>query len=324
MRLRTSQLFEHNAADHAFRLRCLGVPALAADYRQHLYPPGEPFAKIGAPSCRQARSVVMRPSAAGRAVLTTGLLVALTVPAAGCAHRPPVAPAATAAAKAPPTAKPVPPDPRVGALFLGGGSLHTCTAGVLDSSAGDLILTAAHCVAEGVDTTFVAGLKDTAAPEDFWHVDAVYLDPRWVKNQDPLADFAIARVSRDAGGSVEARAGGGLKVGPAPKPGTVVSVSGYGMGVGGGPIGCRTATSPATKGFPALDCAQLVDGLSGAPWIEGSTVTGLIGGLNGGGCENQSVSYSPPFDDAVKRLLTRAEAGGPEDAAPTAFDDDCD
>ena len=62
------------------------------------------------------------------------------------------------------TAKPVPPDPRVGAVFLGGGLLHTCTGGVLDSAAGDLILTAAHCVAEGVDATFVAGLKDTAAP----------------------------------------------------------------------------------------------------------------------------------------------------------------
>ena len=158
-----------------------------------------------------------------------------------------------------------------------------------------------------------AGLKDTAAPDDVWHIDAVYLDPRWVQNQDPLADFAIARVSRDAGGSVEAQAGGGLTLGPAPKPGTVVTVTGYGMGVGGGPIGCRTATAVPAKGFPALDCAELVDGLSGAPWIDGSKVTGVIGGLNGGGCEDESISYSPPFDDAVKGLLARAEAGGPPD-----------
>jgi hypothetical protein len=212
----------------------------------------------------------------------------------------------------------------VGAVFLGGQSLHTCTGGVLDSAAGDLIITAAHCVAEGTDTAFVAGLKDKAAPEDFWHVDAVYLDPRWVKDQDPLADFAIARVSRDAGGSVEAQAGGGLKLGPAPKPGTVVAVTGYGMGVGGAPIGCRTATAPAAKGFPALDCAELVDGLSGAPWIAGSTVVGVIGGLNGGGCADESISYSPPFDDAVNQLLARAEARGPQDTAPTVFDDDCD
>ena len=278
--------------------------------------------------CGGARSVLMRFSAAGRALLVAGLLLAMTAPAAACAKHPQVQPAATAntsvAAKVPPTAAPVPPDPRVGAVFLGGGSLHTCTGGVLDSAAGDLILTAAHCVAEGVDATFVAGLKDTAAPEDVWHVDAVYLDPRWLQNQDPLADFAIARVSRASGGSVQERAGGGLKLGPAPKPGTVITVSGYGMGVGGGPIGCRTATAPSNKGFPAFDCAELVDGLSGAPWIDGSNVTGVIGGLDGGGCSDESVSYSPPFDDKVEQLLARAEAGGPADAAPTTFEDDCD
>jgi len=266
----------------------------------------------------------MRLSAAGTTVLATGLLVALTWVTAACANHPAVEHAASVAPKTPPTAEPVPPDPRVGAVFLGGGSLHTCTGGVLDSTAGDLILTAAHCVAEGTVATFVPGLKDTAAPDDVWRIDAVYLDPRWVQNQDPLADFAIARVSRDVGGSVEAQAGGGLTLGPAPKPGTVVTVTGYGMGVGGGPIGCRTATAVPAKGFPALDCAELVDGLSGAPWIDGSNVTGVIGGLNGGGCEDESISYSPPFDDAVKGLLARAEAGGPPDIAPTAFDDDCD
>jgi hypothetical protein len=73
-----------------------------------------------------------------------------------------------------------------------------------------------------------------------------------------------------------------------------------------------------------LDCAELVDGLSGAPWIDGSTVAGLIGGLNGGGCADKSTSYSPPFDDAIKELLARAEAGGAADAAPTMFDDDCE
>jgi hypothetical protein len=264
----------------------------------------------------------MRFSAAGPCILATGLFAALAFAASACANHPPMEQVATVAPKSPPTAQPVPPDPRVGAVFLGGGTLHTCTAAVLHSTAGDLILTAAHCVAEGLDATFVAGLNDTAAPEDVWHIDAVYLDPRWVQNQDPLADFAIARVHRDTGGTVEAQAGG-LMLGTAPKQGTVITVTGYGMGVGGGPIGCRTATAAPTKGFPALDCAELVDGLSGAPWIDGSTVTGLIGGLNGGGCEDESVSYSPPFDDAITRLLARAEAGGPADAAPTVFDDDC-
>jgi hypothetical protein len=221
-----------------------------------------------------------------------------------------------------PTATPVPSDPRVGAVFLGGGSLHTCTGAVLDSAEGDLILTAAHCVAEGIDANFVAGLLNDTAPEDVWHIDAVYLDPRWLTNQDPLADFAIARVSRVAGGTIRAQAGGGLTLGPAPTPGTVVTVTGYAMGVRGGPIGCHAATAPAAKGFPSFACGALADGLSGSPWIRDSTVVGLIGGLDGGGCD-ENVSYTPPFDDAIRQLLARAEAGGPADAAPTVFDDDC-
>lgn len=221
-----------------------------------------------------------------------------------------------------PTATTVAPDPRVGAVFLGGGSMHTCSGAVLDSTNGDLILTAAHCLADGVDANFVGGLLNDAPADDVWHIDAVYLDPRWVTNQDPLADFAIARVSRDAGGTVQAQAGGGLTLGPAPKPGTVVAVVGYAMGVGGGPIGCHMATAADAKGFPSLACGALADGLSGSPWMTGSTVVGLIGGLQGGGCD-ENVSYSPPFDDAIKQLLARAEAGGAADAAPTAFGDDC-
>jgi hypothetical protein len=261
----------------------------------------------------------MRLSAAGRMVLATGLLVAST---SSCARRVPAEQATSAAAETSSTARPMLPDSRVGAVFLGGGSMHTCSGAVLDSAGGDLILTAAHCVAEGIDAAFVPGFNKQAAPEDVWHIDAVYLDPRWVQNQDPQADFAIARVSRDTGGTIQALAGGGLSLGQAPAPGTVVTVTGYGIGVGGGPIGCHTATAQAAQGFPSLPCVGLADGLSGAPWIVGSKVTGLIGGLDGGGC-NESVSYSPPFDDAITRLLARAEAGDPADQAPTVFDDDC-
>lgn len=256
--------------------------------------------------------------------VATALVIGLMALTVACGREAPPEPQPTseAAAAKETTASAVPPDARIGALFLGAGDLHTCTAGVLDSTAGDLIITAAHCVAQGMDTTFVAGFKDAADPASIWKVDAVYLDPRWVENQDPLADFAILRLARDGGGSVEADAGGGLTLGTAPKAGTVVSVIGYGLGVGGDPIGCQGPTELAPGGFPSLPCAGLVDGTSGAPWTAGPTIFGLVGGLDGGGCD-ENVSYSPPFDDAVVQLLARAEAGGPPDPAPSTFDDDC-
>ena len=220
------------------------------------------------------------------------------------------------------TADPVAPDPRIGAIFLGGQSLHACTGSVVHSATGDLVLTAAHCMADGIDASFVPAFAKTAAPHDYWHIDEVYLDDRWLADQDPLADFAVARVSRDGRGSVEAAVGGGFVLGPRPNVGTDVDVTGYALGVGGDPIGCVARVAELEHGYPSLRCDGLVDGTSGAPWLAGDTEVGITGGLHGGGCL-ENVSYAPPFDDAVTRLMTRAEAGGPGDVAPAAQADDC-
>ena len=216
----------------------------------------------------------------------------------------------------------VDPDPRVGALFLSGSDLHACTGSVLHSAAGNLVLTAAHCLSAGGPARFVPGFASKSSPNNVWTVDALYMDPRWLANKDPLADYAIARVSRPAGGSVEALVGSALTLGTAPPRGTQVTVVAYPAGVGGLPIGCQANTGLSDGGYPELLCEGLVDGTSGAPWISGSTVTGVIGGLHGGGCA-ENLSYSSPFDQHIAQLLARAQAGGPGDAAPQSFDDEC-
>lgn len=220
-------------------------------------------------------------------------------------------------------AAPVDPDPRVGAIFLSEGDLHACTGSVLHSTAGNLVLTAAHCLSTGGGPVrFVPGFARNVVPADVWTVDTVYLDPRWLATKDPHADYAIARVSRPSGGLVEAAAGSALSLGSAPARGSEVTVVAYPAGIGGAPIGCRTGTGLSDAGYPELPCAGLVDGTSGAPWISGSTVTGVIGGLHGGGCA-ENLSYSPPFDEHLAQLFARAQAGGPGDAAPRSFDDEC-
>ncbi len=251
--------------------------------------------------------------------------VALTVVLAGCGHQArsaPTADHAVAASENHSIAAPVDADPRVGALFLSGSDLHACTGSVLHSAAGNLVLTAAHCLSAAGRATFVPGFARTASPGDVWTVDALYLDPRWLANRDPLADFAIARVGRPAGGSIEAVVGSALSLGRAPARGTQVSVIAYPAGVGGLPVGCRATTELNTGGFPELPCAGLVDGTSGAPWISGSTVVGLIGGPHGGGCA-ENLSYSSPFDQHLAQLLARVEAGEPGDAPPGTYNDEC-
>jgi hypothetical protein len=255
-------------------------------------------------------------------------VVAVAVTVSWCAAP---QPHPTTSAQLLPAARSVPPDPRVGAVFLGGGVVHSCSAAVLASPSADLILTAAHCLADGVTASFVPGFDEAAAdpadgwridPADGWRIDTVYLDPRWVDTQDPLADFAVARVSRADGARLESPAGDGLRLGSAPEPGQAVTVIGYPAGPGGGPAACQTSAAATRQGFPALRCDGVVAGFSGAPWITGATVSGLIGGLDGGGCAEET-SYSPPFGDALATLVYRAQSGGPGDAAPPSFDDGC-
>ncbi len=210
------------------------------------------------------------------------------------------------------------PVPPVGALFLGGRNLHTCTAAVVHSNAGNLIVSAAHCFVKGVATTFVPGFADSADPSNIWTVDAVYLDPLWVLGKDPRVDYAFARVSRPAGGLIEAVVGSALLLGAAPARGSQVSIVGYAAGVGGTPIGCTANTGLTLGGYPSFVCSGLVDGTSGAPWMIGSTVTGVTGGPQRGGC-TPWVSYSAPFDTRTVKLLGRADAGGRSDAPPVAL-----
>jgi hypothetical protein len=221
-------------------------------------------------------------------------------------------------------AGPVDPDKRIGAIFIDNGPLHVCTGSVVHSATGNLMITAAHCLAGASQISFIPGFAGDAAPApaDVWKADAVYLDPRWTASKDPHADYAIARVSNDASGSVESRVGLALTLGTAPPPGSHVTVLGYPAGVGGSPVGCQASTSVNDSGFPSLMCEGMVDGTSGAPWVSGTILTGLIGGYERGGCA-ANMSYSAPFDAQTAQLLTRAEAGGPGDPVPNDLGDAC-
>lgn len=211
------------------------------------------------------------------------------------------------------------------------GLIHTCSASVVHSPAGDLILAAAHCVTgSGRETVFVPGYHDGKTPYGIWDVIAAYVDPAWTARQDPARDFAVLRArGQSVNGQLRTIEDvvGGAVLASAPRKSQRVTVGGYVLGSNDQPLTC-TSTVCYTGPYPSFDCGGLAEGTSGGPWLthaRGSSaiqVVGLIGGLHQGGC-TPSTSYSPPLGLAAVSTLKRAAAGGKADVVPPAGSDGC-
>ena len=218
--------------------------------------------------------------------------------------------------------------PTVGPLFAAGlTSVHTCTASVVSSPTGNIIVTAAHCVSgTGTGLLFAPGYDDGGAPYGTWVVQRAYLAPNWITHQDPAADFAFLVVTPSATNRTRASVQsvvGANTLGSAPIAGQRVTVAGYTIGHDDLPVVC-TATVYRTQGYPSFDCPGYADGTSGSPWLSHynaatgtGTITALIGGLNQGGC-TADTSYSAPFTDSIEKAYARAVAGEPADETPPA------
>jgi hypothetical protein len=225
------------------------------------------------------------------------------------------------------------PGVNVGPLF--GPSMtgaHFCTASVVDSPAGDVLVTAAHCASgAAAGLVFAPGYVNGQAPSGTWIVTAAYVDQAWKTSQDPAADYTFLTVipaSSNATAAAVQTVVGAAKVTLQPVPGQRVTVTGYAHGVGGSPLSCTT-TVRYTESDPTFDCNGFVDGTSGSPWTSsatntpvGSTVSGVIGGLNQGGC-TPDISYSAPFTTSTLTVLHRASTGATPDILPTPGDDQC-
>jgi hypothetical protein len=288
----------------------------------------------GRAHCRAApRSAAPRRAARGavravarRAVALLGTVAAVVLltgpPALGDAGPPPGTPTATTFEGL----------PTVGALFpLGTAAGHTCTASVVDSPGGNLLLTAAHCLAgPGTGVRFVPMYHDGQAPFGVWTVLRTYVHPSWLASQDPRHDYAFAVVAPKRlrhGRLVELQdAVGANRLLAHQAEYRMVRVVGYPISPGEEPVSCRNR-SYEEAGYPAFDCHGYVEGTSGGPWLVragygAAGVVGLIGGLHQGGCLEYT-SYSPPLDIDTVQTYLRAVAGAPADLLPEPGPDDC-
>ena len=224
------------------------------------------------------------------------------------------APAASAP-KGTPRAAPFTGSPTTGALFYTtGGKNHFCTASVVDSTAGDMVLTAAHCVYwKGFATNieYVPGYHDGKQPYGAWPVARITVASGWESSHDPDLDFAFLTTASVDGQRIQARTGG-LTIGFTRWYSEKIEVIGH-NDTDTEPIRCATKSFRFRTGQMEFYCHGFWTGTSGGPWIIGynarngtGTVFGVIGGYEQGG-DYEWASYSAYFGSATRTLYQQAE-----------------
>jgi V8-like Glu-specific endopeptidase len=233
--------------------------------------------------------------------ITAALALVLLTPAAGD-------PVALAAQTAAPAAIPFNGTAAVGALFVdkGGKLTHFCTASVVHSPHGNLLITAAHCM-QGKSLkpagriTFAPGYHDGKFPHGRWLVRAVYVNSAWKKNQNPNDDVAFLLAGRP-GLRIEKYTGAETLETNASLP-QQVRVIGY-PDLTNLPVTCDAPARAFLPNRPrqlVFDCGGYTNGTSGGPFLAhvskktgAGKVMGVIGGFEQGG-DTPAVSYSARF-----------------------------
>ncbi len=205
----------------------------------------------------------------------------------------------------------------VGALFsrAASGQLthHFCTASVVDSPAGDLVITAAHCIAGLVPSqvAFVPGYSRGQQPYGVWTVSQIIADQQWLSSADPDDDFAFLVVDQPGSSVTLQSLTGGEVLGIGEAAGQTVRVAGYPDGKDA-PIACENAVLDFSPTQLQFDCGGFTDGTSGSPMLASSgsagsadTVIGVIGGFQKGG-DTPSVSYAARFGTRMAALYQTA------------------
>jgi V8-like Glu-specific endopeptidase len=225
--------------------------------------------------------------------------------------------------------------PTVGTLFYTTGTKkHFCSAAAVDSTAGDLVIAAAHCVYGNGPVTnaeYVPDYHNGRSPYGAWPVRTITVAAGWAKHHYPYLDFAFLAVGAAGGPKIQARTGG-LRVGSSLPYKETIEVVGY-NDTANAPIRCLTKSFEfRTKQAYYMEfyCHGFWTGTSGSPWIIGynaktgsGTVCGVIGGYEEGGNYDWA-SYSAYFGSALRSVFTQAEKAPspppppPPSASPSA------
>jgi len=207
----------------------------------------------------------------------------------------------------------------IGALFSvsPSGELgnHFCTASVVDSPAGDLILTAAHCMAGHTpgEVAFVPAYSRGQEPFGVWTVTQIIEDQERMSSSNPDDDFAFLVVRQAGARQAIEDLTGGEAIGIDVSAGQRVEVDGY-PDIRDAPVSCANTALQFSPTQYEFDCGGFTDGTSGSPLLAeagpfrgADTVIGVIGGYQQGG-DTAAVSYAARFSARLAVLYRTALA----------------
>jgi len=227
------------------------------------------------------------------------------------------------------TGKPFGGTPAVGALFTtshGQLGTHFCTASVVSSPHGDLLVTAAHCVTGGQGVTgrqgvtgtqgtiaFAPGYTNGKAPYGIWYVSRVFTDQAWNASASQDDDVAFLQVRQNSTSTPIEDITGAEDLGIDLSPVELARVIGYPNGASE-PMICQNWTKAFSATQLEFDCGGYPDGTSGGPFLVKvdqatgqGTVMGVIGGYEQGG-DDPAVSYAVRFGPSISALYQKAGA----------------
>jgi V8-like Glu-specific endopeptidase len=201
----------------------------------------------------------------------------------------------------------------VGALFTlatpGKLGRHFCTASVVDSPTGDLVVTAAHCVGPNMAgrIAFVPDYAAGTVPDGIWTVTHVLMDSQWTSSRNPDDDFAFLIVSQPGSSASVQQLTGGEAIGIDMPAGQRVRLAGYNDSEDA-LTSCENTAHLVNGTQFELQCGRFAGGTSGSPFLAAAgreTVIGVLGGYQQGGLSS-SVSYAARFNAHLAGLYRAA------------------
>ncbi|SEK74674.1 trypsin-like serine peptidase [Streptacidiphilus jiangxiensis] len=199
---------------------------------------------------------------------------------------------------------------------------HYCTASVVDSHYGNLIIMAAHCN-PGSWMAYVPkyqhGLSAARQPYGIWAVTKVFKDSHYTGGSGAGSDYdyAFAQVAKNSKGQSVQSVTGGNWLSHTTSYNMYVTALGYPkITADSADQAIRCHPGYATQKLPGyrqmvLYCTGFYGGTSGGPWLLGfNGNTGYLIGITGGyedGGPNSWISYSPVFDSRIFTLFQYAE-----------------